>query len=147
MSHRIVDVASFEGRRKPVGRTLEVRAFGINQFDSSPGQAGFEHDEAESGQEEVYVALAGSGEIRIGSESVPLAPGATCWCHRRQAAGDRRQRGSVVPRGRRRSARPDRGYSVEYLGCAFSPRMWATAWLAASAASEKPTVISVILPS
>ena len=75
MSHRIVDVASFEGRRKPVGRTLEVRAFGINQFDSSPEQAGFEHDEAESGQEEVYVALAGSGEIRVGGESVPLAPG------------------------------------------------------------------------
>jgi mannose-6-phosphate isomerase-like protein (cupin superfamily) len=73
MSHRIVDVASFEGRRKPVGRTLEVRAFGINQFDSSPEQAGFE--QAGSGQEEVYVALAGSGEIRIGSESVPLAPG------------------------------------------------------------------------
>ena len=75
MSHRIVDIASFDGRRKPVGRTLEVRAFGINQFDSSAGQAGFEHDEAESGQEEVYVALAGSGVIRIGGESIPLAPG------------------------------------------------------------------------
>lgn len=75
MHHKVVDVASLEGRRKAVGRRLEVRAFGINQFDSSPGQAGFEHDEAESGQEEVYVALAGSGEIRIGDESVPLAPG------------------------------------------------------------------------
>ena len=40
-----------------------------------------------------------------------------------------------------------RGYSVEYFGCAFSPRMRATAWFAARAASEKPMVISVILPS
>ena len=38
-------------------------------------------------------------------------------------------------------------YSVEYFGWAFSPRMRATAWFAAIAASEKPIVISVILPS
>lgn len=38
-------------------------------------------------------------------------------------------------------------YSVEYLGWAFSPRMRATAWFAASAASANPTVMSVILPS
>ena len=37
--------------------------------------------------------------------------------------------------------------SVEYLGWTFSPRMRAMALFAAIAASPKPMVISVILPS
>ena len=55
-SHRVFDVATVEGRRKLVARELGARAVRLNQFDSQPGQAGFEHHERESGQEEVYVA-------------------------------------------------------------------------------------------
>jgi len=37
--------------------------------------------------------------------------------------------------------------SVEYFGWTFSPRIFAIALFAAMAASPKPTVMSVILPS
>ena len=58
-------------------------------------------------------------------------------------------------RKRRRPARElaarldevDRRYSVEYAGCSFTPRARATHWLAAIAASPRPIVMSVILPS
>ena len=75
MTYRIVDAASFEGRRKLVARELGARAVKLNQFDSQPGQAGFEHDERESGQEEVYIPLRGSGVLRVEGEEVPLEPG------------------------------------------------------------------------
>jgi mannose-6-phosphate isomerase-like protein (cupin superfamily) len=75
VSYRIVDAAAFEGRRKPLRRALESSGFALNQFDSDPGVAGFEHDEVESGQEEVYVALHGDGVLRIGEEEVRLEPG------------------------------------------------------------------------
>jgi quercetin dioxygenase-like cupin family protein len=72
---RIFDASSVEGRRKLVARELGARAVKLNQFDSQPGQAGFEHDERESGQEEVYIALRGSGLIRVEGEEVPFEPG------------------------------------------------------------------------
>ena len=74
-AYRVVYVAAFQGRRKPIARELAARAVKLNQFDSQPGQAGFEHDERESGQEEVYVALRGSGVVRVEGEDVPLEPG------------------------------------------------------------------------
>ncbi|HEX6699146.1 MAG TPA: cupin domain-containing protein [Gaiellaceae bacterium] len=74
-SHAVFDTAAVEGRRKLVARELGARAIRLNQFDSQPGQAGFEHDERESGQEEVYVPLRGSGVLRVEGEEVPLEPG------------------------------------------------------------------------
>ena len=75
MSFRVVDAGEFEGRRKPIRRALESTAFALNQFDAEPEQAGFEHDERESGQEEVYVALRGGGLLRVGDEEIVLEPG------------------------------------------------------------------------
>jgi quercetin dioxygenase-like cupin family protein len=75
MSYRIVDTAAFEGRRMQIAAALEARAAKLNQFDSQPGQAGFEHDERESGQEEVYIPLRGSGALLVDGEEVPLEPG------------------------------------------------------------------------
>jgi quercetin dioxygenase-like cupin family protein len=75
MSYSIFEPASVEGRRKLVARQLAARAVRMNQFDSPPGFEGHEHDELESGQEEVYVALRGDGGLRVGGETVPLAPG------------------------------------------------------------------------
>jgi quercetin dioxygenase-like cupin family protein len=75
ISHSIFEVASVDGRRKLVARELGAAAVRMNQFDSAPGQAGFEHDELESGQEEVYVALRGSGVLRVAGEEVTLEPG------------------------------------------------------------------------
>jgi quercetin dioxygenase-like cupin family protein len=73
--YRLVDAAEFEGRRKPIARGLGARAVKLNQFDSQPGQEGSEHDEQESGQEEVYVPLSGSGVLRVDGEEVALQPG------------------------------------------------------------------------
>ncbi len=75
MTYRVVDASEFEGRRKPIREGLGVSAFGINQFDSPPGFEGFPHDELDSGQEEVYVPLAGSGFIVIEDKEESLAPG------------------------------------------------------------------------
>ena len=75
MTYRIVDAASLEGRRKPIARGLGAEAVKLNQFDSQPRQAGFEHDERESGQEEVYIPLRGSGVLRVEGEEVRLEPG------------------------------------------------------------------------
>jgi mannose-6-phosphate isomerase-like protein (cupin superfamily) len=47
----------------------------MNQFDNEPDQAGKEHDERESGQEEIYTALRGSGVIVVDGKQVPLEPG------------------------------------------------------------------------
>ena len=73
--HAIVDAASFEGRRKLIAQELGARAIRLNRFDNQPGQEGKEHDERESGQEEIYVPVEGSGFIRIGEEEIPLGPG------------------------------------------------------------------------
>jgi quercetin dioxygenase-like cupin family protein len=75
VGYRILDIGELEGRRKLVARELAARAIKLNQFDSQPGQAGNEHDERESGQEEIYIPLVGSGVIRVNGEEVPLEPG------------------------------------------------------------------------
>jgi len=75
MSHSIFETASVEGRRKLVAAGLDARAVRMNQFDSPPAFEGFEHDERESGQEEVYVALRGNGVLRLGGEAIELVPG------------------------------------------------------------------------
>jgi quercetin dioxygenase-like cupin family protein len=75
MSHRIVDTSELEERRKPIARELGARAVKLNQFDSEPHQEGSEHDEAESGQEEIYFVLRGSGILRVEGEELPLEPG------------------------------------------------------------------------
>jgi hypothetical protein len=65
MTYRVLDISTLDGRRKLVTRELEARAIRMNQFDNEPGQAGKEHDERETGQEEVYTALRGAGVIVV----------------------------------------------------------------------------------
>jgi quercetin dioxygenase-like cupin family protein len=72
---RVFETSSVEGRRKLVARELGARAIRMNQFDSQPGQEGFEHDERESGQEEIYTALAGTGVLRVDGAEHELVPG------------------------------------------------------------------------
>ncbi|HXY84561.1 MAG TPA: hypothetical protein VEH52_03685 [Gaiellaceae bacterium] len=73
--HAFVDAGSMEGRRKLIAAELGARAIKLNRFDNQPDQAGREHDERESGQEEIYVPVEGSGVIRVGGEDIPLDPG------------------------------------------------------------------------
>lgn len=77
MSWSVVDIAAIAGAGpggavRFVRRELGVEAFGINWFDVAPGQAGPEHDETETGQEEVNVIVRGSGIYRIDGEEVPF---------------------------------------------------------------------------
>ena len=74
---RTVEAADFEGRRKPIARGVGARAIKLNQFDSQPGQAGSEHDERESGQEEIYFALRGSG-VRLAHRAACVSSSRHC---------------------------------------------------------------------
>ena len=56
-------------------RELGCEAFGINWFELPPGAPGLEHNETDSGQEEVNVVIAGSGVWRIEGEEVPVRAG------------------------------------------------------------------------
>ena len=75
MTYSVVDASDWEERRKPIARTLGAQAIRLNRFDSQPGQAGTEHDESQTGQEEIYIPVAGRGWIRIDGEEVELEPG------------------------------------------------------------------------
>jgi uncharacterized cupin superfamily protein len=71
---RIDDMeAVYGGAFKRVRAELGVESFGIQLIDLPPNFDGYpEHDHSEDGQEEVYVALRGSGEIEIEGERFPL---------------------------------------------------------------------------
>jgi uncharacterized cupin superfamily protein len=53
---------------------LGLSAFGANVMNLPPDYETKAHDEGESGQEELYVGLAGSGAVVIGEERLPLDP-------------------------------------------------------------------------
>jgi quercetin dioxygenase-like cupin family protein len=80
MSYSVVNVEEIEGAG-PGGavrflrRWLGVEAFGINWFELPPGAEGLEHDESDSGQEEVTVVVRGSGVWRVDGEEVPAREG------------------------------------------------------------------------
>ena len=63
------------GHFKKARAELGVTSFGLQVLDL-PANAGFypEHDHSSDGQEEVYLALRGAGEIDIDGERVPLDP-------------------------------------------------------------------------
>jgi quercetin dioxygenase-like cupin family protein len=78
MTYKVVDAKDVEARRgvfRLVRRALGVTAFGINQVDLPPNAQGHEHDETGSGQEEVYLALAGSGVLRVDGKDIEMRPG------------------------------------------------------------------------
>jgi quercetin dioxygenase-like cupin family protein len=63
------------GAVRKVRRALDARAFGFNYFQLPPEAEGLEHDEADSGQEEVVFVVAGSGRMRVDGEEIELKPG------------------------------------------------------------------------
>ena len=75
MAYSLLEASEFDARRKPIAAMLGAQAIRMNQFDNQPDQAGKEHDERESGQEEIYVPLRGRGVLRVDGEGVPLEPG------------------------------------------------------------------------
>jgi mannose-6-phosphate isomerase-like protein (cupin superfamily) len=80
MGYSVVNVEEIQGSGPGGGvrfvrRELGLEAFGINWFELAPNAVGHEHDESESGQEEVNVVVKGSGVWRIEGEEVPVQPG------------------------------------------------------------------------
>ena len=80
MAYSIVHVQEIEGSGpggavRFVRRELGVEAFGINWFELGPDAAGKEHDESETGQEEVNVIVRGSGVYRIEGVDIPVSEG------------------------------------------------------------------------
>src|ERR1700742_3347689 len=65
--------AAYLGAFKRARAELGVEAFGMQVIDLPPNFDNYPaHDHAESGQEEVFIALRGGGEIEIGEERVPF---------------------------------------------------------------------------
>jgi uncharacterized cupin superfamily protein len=62
----------WDGFAKLVGAGLDIRAFGANIMDLPPDYATRSHDESGTGQQELYVALRGSGAVVIRGERHPL---------------------------------------------------------------------------
>jgi mannose-6-phosphate isomerase-like protein (cupin superfamily) len=71
---RIGDMeAGFGGGFVKVRAELGASAFGMQVIQMPPGYEGYpEHDHAETGQEEVYVAIDGSGWMDVEGERVEL---------------------------------------------------------------------------
>src|SRR3954468_18258534 len=76
----------------PVREHLGIRAFGVNAY--TPGEDGRlinQHDEAGSGQEELYVVLDGKATFEIDGEAIDATPGTLVFVgpgSRRKATGD-----------------------------------------------------------
>lgn len=69
-------VATEFGRWQPLNGPLGVSAFGVNAIVCDPGeQFDIEHDEADTGHQEVYVVVSGLAEFTIGGERVQASPG------------------------------------------------------------------------
>jgi mannose-6-phosphate isomerase-like protein (cupin superfamily) len=73
---RIDDMeATYGGGFVKVRAELGVTSFGMQVIQLPPDSDAYpEHDHAQDGQEEVYLALRGSGHIEIGAERVELTP-------------------------------------------------------------------------
>jgi hypothetical protein len=87
-----IDDIERRGRDIPVRERLGIQSFGINAFTTrDDGMLVNEHDEAGSGQEELYIVLDGNVTFEIEGETVDTAPGAFVFVppeSRRRAKGD-----------------------------------------------------------
>jgi uncharacterized cupin superfamily protein len=68
-------IESFRDSFYKVRRALGTTAFGINELRLPPGFEGPEHDESDTGHEEVYIGLEGAGTFTIDGATVGLAAG------------------------------------------------------------------------
>ena len=62
----------WDGFARLVRSGLDITAFGANIMNLPPDYSTKSHDEADSGQQELYVALQGSGTVDIDGEKLAL---------------------------------------------------------------------------
>jgi hypothetical protein len=112
---RLDDIAR-RGGDIPVREHLGIRAFGINAY--TPGEDGTligEHDEAGSGQEELYIVLDGNATFEVDGDTVDAPAGTFVLVRpesRRKATGD----GTVLAVG----GTPDEAYQALDWGEAWT---------------------------
>ncbi|MEO5634478.1 cupin [Gaiella sp.] len=75
VNHDDPSVESFRDVFFKMRRALGTTAFGINEIRLPADFEGIEHDEVETGHEEVYIALEGGGTMTVDGESVALSGG------------------------------------------------------------------------
>ncbi len=80
MAYDVVNVGELPpegpgGAVRKLRRALGARAFGLNYFEFPPNHQGHEHDERDSGHEEVFFCVSGSGSLRVDGAEVELRPG------------------------------------------------------------------------
>ena len=80
VGYSVVNVEEIEGEGpggavRFVRRKLGVQAFGINWFDLGPNVRGREHNEVDTGQEEVNVIIEGSGVYEVDGKRIPVRAG------------------------------------------------------------------------
>jgi mannose-6-phosphate isomerase-like protein (cupin superfamily) len=64
------------GRWQPLNAPLQLDAVGVNAIVMDPGEDfDIEHDETDSGHQEVYVVVAGRALFRVGDEQIEAGPG------------------------------------------------------------------------
>jgi len=68
-------IESFHSVFFKIRRALGTTAFGLNELRMPPGFEGLEHDEAETGHEEVYAVLEGAGTFTVDGETVAVTAG------------------------------------------------------------------------
>ena len=104
------------GRSIPVREHLGIHAFGVNAF--TPGEDGTligDHDESGSGQEELYLVLAGNATFEVDGETIEASAGTFLFVRpesRRKATGD----GTVLALG----ATPGEAYQAIDWGEAWA---------------------------
>jgi uncharacterized cupin superfamily protein len=64
----------WDGFAKLVRDGLGITAFGVQIMDLPPDYTTGAHDEADTGQQELYVALSGAGAVVAGDLRLPLDP-------------------------------------------------------------------------
>ena len=64
----------WDGFAKLVRGGLDITAFGVQIMDLPPDYETGSHDESDTGQQELYVALRGSGAVVAGERRLPLDP-------------------------------------------------------------------------
>jgi hypothetical protein len=86
MSESAPSTAGFAGRRldelpdlwdgfaRLVREGMDITAFGVQIMDLPPDYETKAHDEADSGQQELYVGLRGAGAVVIDEHRLPLDP-------------------------------------------------------------------------
>jgi hypothetical protein len=110
-----LDEIERRGRDIPVREHLGIHAFGINAYTpSEDGTLISEHDEAGSGQEELYIVLDGKVTFEVDGEAVDAPPGTFVYVSpeaRRKAIGE----GTVLALG----ATPGEAYQAIDWGQAW----------------------------